>query len=286
MLANRSIPESVVMPEFAYQDVLEAARWLCEAFGFQERLRIADHRVQLSFGQGAVIVIQRHGEQAAGSSVMVRVEDVDRHHYRAVQHGARILRSPADYPYGERQYSTQDLGGHVWTFSQTLADVDPASWGGTLSDPIAISREDLMGETAARLIKALNAELSATYPEEGATHFRLDPEETAEGRGAFLVARIDGMPVACGAIRRLDDETAEIKRMYVSPEVRGRGMSRRVLSALEAEAVRLNAKRIVLETGTRQHAALALYDRSGYQRIPAYGEYIGSPLSICMEKHL
>lgn len=69
MLANRSIPDSVVMPELAYEDVLEAARWLCDAFGFQERLRIADHRVQLSFGRGAVIVIQRHGESAGGSSV-------------------------------------------------------------------------------------------------------------------------------------------------------------------------------------------------------------------------
>jgi uncharacterized glyoxalase superfamily protein PhnB len=133
MLVNRSIPESVVIPELAYRDVLEAARWLCEAFGFRERLRIADHRVQLSFGQGAVIVIERHGGQEVGSSVLVRVEDADRHHDRAVQHGARILRPPTDYPYGERQYTAQDLGSHVWTFSQTLADVDPASWGGVLS---------------------------------------------------------------------------------------------------------------------------------------------------------
>jgi putative acetyltransferase len=155
-----------------------------------------------------------------------------------------------------------------------------------MPDPITIHREDLTGEVAARLIKALNAELSATYPEEGATHFRLDPEETAEGRGAFLVARIDGVPVACGAIRRIDGETAEIKRMYVSPEARGRGVSRRVLSALEAEAARLQAKRIVLETGPRQHAAIAHYERTGFQRIPAFGEYIGSPLSICMEKRL
>jgi hypothetical protein len=65
---------------------------------------------------------------------------------------------------------------------------------GDMPDPITIHREDLTSEVAAKLIKALNAELSATYPEEGATHFRLDPEETAEGRGAFLVARIDGMP--------------------------------------------------------------------------------------------
>lgn len=155
-----------------------------------------------------------------------------------------------------------------------------------LSDPITIRREDLLGETAAKLIKALNSELSATYPEEGATHFRLDPEETEEGRGAFLVARVDGVPMACGAIRKNDEETAEIKRMYVVPEARGRGLSRRVLAALEAEAARLQVKRIVLETGPRQHAALALYERAGYRRIPLFGEYVGSPLSICMEKLL
>jgi uncharacterized glyoxalase superfamily protein PhnB len=132
MLANRSIPGSVVIPELAYPDVVKAAAWLCDAFGFQERLRIADHRVQLTFGQGAVIVIERNGDQEAGSSVLVRVEDVDRHHDRAVKQGARILRPPTDYPYGERQYTAQDPGGHVWTFSQTIADVDPASWGGTL----------------------------------------------------------------------------------------------------------------------------------------------------------
>lgn len=143
-----------------------------------------------------------------------------------------------------------------------------------------------MGETAAKLIRSLNAELSATYPEEGATHFRLDPDETVEGRGAFLVAWVDGVPMACGAIRKNDEETAEIKRMYVAPEARGQGLSLRVLSALETEAARLQVKRIVLETGTRQHAALALYGRAGYQRIPAFGEYIGSPLSICMEKRI
>lgn len=62
---------------------------------------------------------------------MVRVDDVQRHHDRAVQEGARILRPPADYPYGERQYTVLDPGGHVWTFSQSIADVDPVEWGGT-----------------------------------------------------------------------------------------------------------------------------------------------------------
>lgn len=62
---------------------------------------------------------------------MVRVDDVDAHHERAEQHGARIVQPPADFPYGERQYTAEDLAGHRWTFSQTIADVAPEKWGGT-----------------------------------------------------------------------------------------------------------------------------------------------------------
>lgn len=149
---------------------------------------------------------------------------------------------------------------------------------------IEIRREEITSPVVRALIRALNAELSRTYPEEGATHFRLDPDEVAEGRGAFLVAYADGHPAGCGAIRRIDPETGEIKRMYVAPEARGQGIGRAVLAAIEAEARRLGARRIVLETGTRQSAALALYESAGFERIPAYGEYIGSPLSVCMAK--
>jgi len=65
---------------------------------------------------------------------MVRVSDVDSHHRRAIEHGAKILSPPKDYPYGERQYSAVDPGGHRWDFSESIADVDPASWGGELLD--------------------------------------------------------------------------------------------------------------------------------------------------------
>jgi GNAT superfamily N-acetyltransferase len=151
---------------------------------------------------------------------------------------------------------------------------------------IRIVREEITSATASGLILALNRELSARYAEEGATHFRLDPDEVAEERGAFLVAYADGGTLGCGAIRRIDPETAEIKRMYVVPEARGRGVGRMMLVALEAEARRLGVKRILLETGVRQLEALALYAQAGFTRIPAFGEYVGSPLSICMEKNL
>lgn len=63
---------------------------------------------------------------------MVRVANVDQHHARASERGAKILQAPTDQPYGERQYVVEDLGGHCWMFSQSIADVDPASWGGEL----------------------------------------------------------------------------------------------------------------------------------------------------------
>jgi GNAT superfamily N-acetyltransferase len=155
----------------------------------------------------------------------------------------------------------------------------------TVAD-ITFERCDLRSPTALDLITALNAELSDTYPEPGATHFRLDPAEVAEGKGAFLVALCGNKPAGCGALRALEQGVGELKRMYVCPDQRGRGIGRRMLAALEAEARALGLKRIVLETGLRQDAALGLYTTSGYVAISAYGEYVESPLSVCMAKDL
>jgi putative acetyltransferase len=151
---------------------------------------------------------------------------------------------------------------------------------------IEIRPEELTSAVAGTLIAELNAELSQTYPEPGATHFRLDPDEVGPGRGVFLVAYVAGLPAACGAVRRIGQDTAELKRMYVVPSFRGRGISRLLLEALEAEAGRLGARRLVLETGVRQHAALALYTQAGFTTISPYGEYVDSPLSVCLGKEL
>ena len=135
MSRNRSFPPGTVIPELAYTDVGVASAWLCEAFGFHERLRIGTHRIQLVFGDGAVVAIEGGtGEEATTHGVLVHVDDADAHHERAKRAGARIVRPPADQPFGERQYSAVDIGGHRWTFSETIADVDPASWGGIVPD--------------------------------------------------------------------------------------------------------------------------------------------------------
>ena len=136
------------------------------------------------------------------------------------------------------------------------------------------------------LIYALNAELDLRYPEEGANHFRLDLAEVAPGRGAFLVAYVEGIPVGCGATRLNDPHTAEIKRMYVLPAWRGRGIAGVVLAALEEHAKALGARELVLETGARQPESLAVYRRSGFREIERFGDYVDSPLSLCMGKTL
>src|SRR6266550_1026508 len=129
------MPQAVVIPELAYSDVNKAVKWLCHVFGFRQRLIIGNHRVQLLVGRdGAVVVVQSSaGEvQDARHSIIVRVPEVRGHHATSTNRGARILKPLADYPYGERQYTAQDLGGHIRTFSQSISDVDPARWGGKL----------------------------------------------------------------------------------------------------------------------------------------------------------
>ncbi len=148
MLPNRTMPRSIVIPVLVYEDPDEAIDWLCDAFGFAVRWRAGDNRAQLAVGgDGAILIGERRiapdsesGDQTifrpprrgeVSHSILIRVEDVDSHYARARQAGARILRRPEDHPFGERQYSAEDLEGHRWTFTQSIADVAPEDWGAT-----------------------------------------------------------------------------------------------------------------------------------------------------------
>jgi len=133
LLSNRFCPDATVIPVLAYPDALQAAAWLCEAFGFSIRIRVGSHRVQMNVGDGAVILRELRPHEigaplSIGHSVMVRVEDVDAHYAHAKAHGALIEDEPETYPYGERQYVAEDPAGRSWTFSQSVADVDPDAW--------------------------------------------------------------------------------------------------------------------------------------------------------------
>src|SRR4051812_28315740 len=137
MRVNRSMPRSTVIPELVYPDVQEAVDWLRRTFGFTERWSAGEHRAQLAIGDAAVIVMAADGDGrtlpqpgVVTHGVMVRVEDVDAHHEQARMNRALIVDPPAEFPYGERQYVAEDLAGHRWTFSQTIADVAPEEWGG------------------------------------------------------------------------------------------------------------------------------------------------------------
>ena len=152
---------------------------------------------------------------------------------------------------------------------------------------VQIRRSTLASHDAARLIAALNAEMMAAFPEPGATHFSLSAAQVAFGDGAFLIAYLDDVAVGCGALRRLNEATAELKRMYVDPSVRGQGIGRALVQALEREARFLGVTRVVLETGIRLAPAIKLYETMGYARIPLFGEYLSSPdTSVCFGKSL
>jgi uncharacterized glyoxalase superfamily protein PhnB len=137
--ANRSIPPDTVIPVLTYPDVPAAVGWLVSAFGAVEHVRIGEgHRAQMSIGAGAFVVAEPvparrppiSGEPVS-VSIMVRVEDVRAHCARARAAGAAIVDEPADHLYGERQYSAEDLAGHHWTFTESIADVAPEEYGST-----------------------------------------------------------------------------------------------------------------------------------------------------------
>lgn len=129
MIRNRMVPKSTVIPELVYPDIGEAIRWLCDAFGFTLRIRIANHRAQLNVGDGAVVLMEPREDVKGPSSVLVMIDDADAHCARARERGARITMEPTTYPYGVRQYAAVDLAGHRWHFTQPVADVHPAEFG-------------------------------------------------------------------------------------------------------------------------------------------------------------
>jgi GNAT superfamily N-acetyltransferase len=134
------------------------------------------------------------------------------------------------------------------------------------------------------LIDQLDADLRERYPGEPING--IDPAEFRAAGGFFVLARDDSRSVGCGAFRPLDSHTIEIKRMFVQPGSRGRGIARSVLAALEMEARQRGFTRSILETAVRQPEAIALYRACGYSEIEAFGPYVGSARSVCFGKAL
>jgi putative acetyltransferase len=150
---------------------------------------------------------------------------------------------------------------------------------------IEICREHPDSIEARSLIHQLDQDLLRRYPALRTTH-GLHPADPADPDFTFLVARLDGQAAGCGALRGLEQNRGEVKRMFVVPEFRGLGIARRILKALESRARELDYSAVRLETGNGQPEAIGLYKSSGYLEIPAYGQYVGNPVSVCLEKRI
>ncbi|WP_185972584.1 GNAT family N-acetyltransferase [Georgenia yuyongxinii] len=131
---------------------------------------------------------------------------------------------------------------------------------------------------AALLVAAVD-ELNTRYPEESTSH-DLDP------RARFLVADVEGRAAGCVALVQLERAVGEVKRMFVAPSFRGRGIATRLLAGLEMRARAAGMVRLVLETGVRQPESVALYEKAGFGPVAPYGSHVGSSLSLCFAKDL
>ena len=146
-----------------------------------------------------------------------------------------------------------------------------------------IVRTDNRDKDFIRLVEALDDDLYERY---GAVMSHYDQFNRIERIRHAVVLYVDGVPAACGAFKEYDPRSVEIKRVFVHPGYRGRGLSKAVMNALEVWAAEEGYGRAILETGGRQPEAIALYRKSGYRVIPNYPPYVGDSNSVCMEKEL
>jgi putative acetyltransferase len=136
------------------------------------------------------------------------------------------------------------------------------------------------------LLREAALEARSLYPELFASDAPLPTNESLQQRGAYFVAVLAGHPVACGGLRPIDAVTVEVRRMYVLPSARRRGVARAVLARLEQAARSLGYGTMRLETGNRQAPAMALYESFGFTRIAPFGQYAKDPTIVCYEKRV
>jgi len=152
-----------------------------------------------------------------------------------------------------------------------------------LSLAIKIVRTDSRDPDFAGLVRMLDADLAER---DGKDHSFYARYNKIENIGHVVLAYVDDTPAGCGAVKQFEPGTMEVKRMYVTPAERKRGIASRVLSELESWARELSCTRCVLETGRRQPEAIGLYRKCGYTPIPNYGQYVGMENSVCFEKEI
>ncbi|MFZ4619638.1 MAG: GNAT family N-acetyltransferase [Bacteroidota bacterium] len=148
---------------------------------------------------------------------------------------------------------------------------------------IKLTRTDSSNTDFISLVALLDADLAVR---DGAEHSFYAQFNTIVSIRNVAVGYFEGRPVTCGAFKRYDDTTAEVKRMFTLPEFRGKGFAAVILDELERWAKESSYTRFVLETGKKQPEALRLYEKKGYTMIPNYGQYAGMENSVCFEKNL
>jgi GNAT superfamily N-acetyltransferase len=142
-------------------------------------------------------------------------------------------------------------------------------------------RTDSHNEHFIELVKLLDADLAIRDGEDHSFYAQFNKIDLIK---YAVVAYENNIPLGCGAIKAFDANTMEIKRMYVKPESRGKGIASKILSELEAWASELSYNKCLLETGIKQPEALRLYTKNGYERIPNYGQYSDIIGSLCFGK--
>ncbi|HZV95712.1 MAG TPA: GNAT family N-acetyltransferase [Candidatus Nitrosocosmicus sp.] len=150
--------------------------------------------------------------------------------------------------------------------------------------PAFITAEHPDTPDALLLINELQTHLESFYPPESRHGFSV--ERLIADAVAFFVLRADGRPAGCGGIKLVGREYGELKRMFVRPEFRGAGFGEMLVEHLAAHALAHGVTLLRLETGIHQQAAIRLYERLGFRRIPPFGPYTNDPVSLCYEKRL
>ncbi|MEQ8361878.1 MAG: GNAT family N-acetyltransferase [Cyclobacteriaceae bacterium] len=148
---------------------------------------------------------------------------------------------------------------------------------------IRIVRTDAAHRDFVALVQLLDADLAQRDGEDHAYYHQFNSIDLLT---QVVLAYENNVPIGCGAIKPFGKDAMEVKRMYVSPAHRGKGMAAAILTTLEAWASELGATRCVLETGKKQLEAMALYRKSGYKVIPNYDQYAGLANSVCFEKQV
>jgi len=149
---------------------------------------------------------------------------------------------------------------------------------------LVIEQVDPQGTAALTLLRQAAIEARELYPELDSPDGAWPANPPTPDRGVYLVGFVDGSPIACGALRPIDDQAAEVRRMFVLASSRRHGFARAILNTLEEYASTFGFSVLRLETGNRQLPAIALYESHGFRRVPPFGAYANDPTSVCFEK--